>query len=313
MDELELQKLSALISAGKPEQALKGVEKLLAKHQQDARLHIIKADASKRLGKRETAARAYKRAGELGGTYGAVGWAHAGMQYQLLKQQNSAVDAYRRSLALNENQLDTQNNLCVLLYEMNQIMASLPHARWLISHSTEASHFINAGYVFRKAGLHDDALAAFMKALEQAPDDWRTLCVVLQAAQHGCEWALVDRLIARLSHDIYETGRGEETFEMHLVHVSWCMNEAWNLQMCKAGARRSLDGVKLRDQAFDQRRHSWGARLRIGYVSADFHNHAILHLMGGCLPTTTAARWRCLPTTMRSTTPVISASVLRHR
>ncbi|WP_144732499.1 hypothetical protein [Extensimonas perlucida] len=281
MNDNDLQKLAALIGAGKPELAVKGVDKLLPKHPQDARLHILKADALKRVGNREGAARAYKRAGELGGAYGAVGWAHAGMQYQMLKQQGAAVDAYRRSLALNENQLDTQNNLCVLLYEMNQVTAAMPHARWLVKNSTQASHFINAGYVFRKSGLQDEALAAFMKALELAPDDWRTLSVVLQAAQHGCEWALVDDLIERLQREIYATGRGEETFEMHLVHVSWCMNEAWNLQMCKGGARRSLEGVKLRDKPFDHSKHRWGERLRIGYVSADFHNHAILHLMGG--------------------------------
>lgn len=209
-----------------------------------------------------------------------------------LQQPHAAVDALRRSLVLQENQPKVHYQLCALLYRLNLPAAALPHARWLLAHADESSHCIHAGYVLRKVGLHDEALAAFMRALELAPHDAQTVAVALQAAQHGCDWALAEQLMERLQQEFYAVGRGAESYELHFVHVAWCMNEAWNAQMLQGGARRAmaLAGVGAGAQpsmAFDHRQRQQhlprGGRLRVGYLSADFCNHAVLHLIAGVL------------------------------
>ena len=208
-----------------------------------------------------------------------------GGEVSALQQPHAAVDALRRSLVLDENQPQLHYQLCALLYRLNQPAMALPHARWLLAHADQASHCIGAGEVLRKVGLLDEALAAFMRALELAPHDAQTLAVALQAAQHGCDWALTEQLIERLQRELYAAGRGAESSELHFVHVAWCMNEAWNAQMLQGGARRAmvLAGVGAQPgAAFDHRRQQRGSgRLRVGYVSADFCNHAVLHLIAG--------------------------------
>lgn len=279
LTEKHIQDMAGLILNGKSAQALKEIEKFIGKKTNDTRLFLIKGDALKRLGRDEEAAVAYRKAAEAGGPNAATAWFHAGVQYQRANDTKHAIDAYRRSLALSPNQADAQNNLCVLLYTINQSHEALPHARWLFAHAEKGDHFINAGYVFRTNGLQDEALQCFRRALVLNPDDWRTIGTALQAAQHGCDWPLVKELSGRLTHELYLKGRYDEGRELHLVHISWCMEEAINLEMAKAAARKAVE--KVTRNAFNHGKHQWGQRIKVGYVSADFHNHATLHLMGG--------------------------------
>lgn len=279
LNEKQIKEMAGLIVNGRPELALKEVNRFSGKKTNDTRLYLIKGDALKRLGRHLEAGESYRKAAQAGGPNAAAAWFYCGTQYQRSGDLKQAVDAYRRSLALNPDQAEAQNNLCVMYYTINQTLEALPHARWLFVNGIKSDQLINAGYVFRSAGLQDEALESFRKALEMNPNDWRTIASALQAAQHGCDWPLVAKLSQRLAEELYSQGRFADSRELHLVHISWCMDEAVNFEMAKAAARKAVEDVT--GPAFDHSQHIWGKRIKVGYVSADFHNHATLHLMGG--------------------------------
>lgn len=279
LSEKQVKEMAGLIVSGHPELALKEVNRFSGKKTNDTRLYLIKGDALKRLGRHLEAGESYRQAAQAGGPNAAAAWFHSGTQYQRAGDLKQAIESYRRSVALNPAQAEAQNNLCVTYYTINQTLEALPHARWLFANGVKSDQLINAGYVFRSAGFQDEALESFRKALELNPNDWRTIASALQAAQHGCDWPLVAKLSQRLTDELYSQGRFSDGRELHLVHISWCMDEAVNFEMAKAAASKAVESVT--GPVFDHSQHIWGKRLKVGYVSADFHNHATLHLMGG--------------------------------
>ena len=136
---------------------------------------------------------------------------------------------------------------------------------------TLAPTFHNLGVVLTRLGRVDEAIAALTKALELQPDHHQARAQRMFLLARNCDWALLDEDLAQLP-EMGTSNRAVSPFMM--------------LSFEDHPARHRLRS-ELHASSFDQRPAPLPARpearpekLRIGYFSADFRNHAMVHLAG---------------------------------
>jgi protein O-GlcNAc transferase len=129
-----------------------------------------------------------------------------------------------------------------------------------------------------------NVIAAFRDAAELAPEDGLAASQLYFELRHACDWtdlaaaeAQVDTLTAR---DIEEqTVPGEHAF----IHIARVEDTAQNLAVARLHANAIARKLSRRGALpyTHSRPTSEKTRLRLGYLSADFRDHAIGHLVAG--------------------------------
>ncbi len=137
------------------------------------------------------------------------------------------------------------------------------------------AHF-NLGHVHGLLGEHPEAARAYRRASEADPGSPAYRSALLSELQQLCDWSQFDALCRQLRRDL--AARPDAPLEPFAL-VSIPSTRAEQLQCARAYARRLERGVaadRLRSPfAFGRGPRD---RLRIGYLSADFHEHATAYL-----------------------------------
>src|SRR5271169_1917592 len=136
----------------------------------------------------------------------------------------------------------------------------------------DADGYVSRGHVLLNLGRHEDALASFEVAMALKPD-YECLCGdVLSTKMRICEFSNIETEFAQISQRIM---RGEKAGRpSHILAISSSlevqrkMAEIWIRKGHPTHA--ALPSIPKRPPR---------ERIRIGYFSADFHNHPVMHLM----------------------------------
>lgn len=127
----------------------------------------------------------------------------------------------------------------------------------------------NRGTVLRTLKRPEEALTSLREALRLKPDYAVVYAELLDLEAHLCCWAdraRDDALLAGASGD-------EAVSPFHMLHLT---DDPRRQRDCaRAWAAAKFGGI----QPGDFRRGSRGDKIRVGYFSADFHNHATMYLM----------------------------------
>lgn len=280
MNTKDLQIAVKMIKEKKLDQATKILNKILQSDKKNQTALQLMGEVYKQSEELEKSSQFFKKAALLGGKHSALCWYNAGVIFQRINNATEAIQCYKNALEAMPDHLSTRNNLAVVLQNSNRIKDALPHAWWLLEHATAAEHIINAGYILRSNDYHDDADRAFKKALACDPTNRRSISAAIQSAQYVCDWDTLESLIKILIEEDYQNGLFSETKELHHVHIAWCDNERINAEVTKVLTDRYIGDIK---PIFDHSPKIEMQKIRIGYVSSDFFNHATLHLIVGVL------------------------------
>ncbi|KAL4437522.1 hypothetical protein ABPG77_003503 [Micractinium sp. CCAP 211/92] len=163
---------------------------------------------------------------------------------------------------------------CIQCYE---------HVVFLQPQSPEA--YANLASALKDCGRHDEALVAYRQALHLRPDFPEAFANYVHSLQCVCEWhdrpALFTRLEREVRRDV-AAGRLPSVQPFHAMAYPFPADLALTIgtqyaQYCLSVAQRlglprlpHPPSVPLAP----------GQRLRVGYVSSDFGNHPLSHLMG---------------------------------
>ena len=120
-----------------------------------------------------------------------------------------------------------------------------------------------------------EALGSYRKALELAPADVGTIAGILSCSVRLCEWSGAAQSLQRLR----QTSTGLEALHPFLA-LSVCEEPAEHLLIGAARSQRTVSPVTAPVQ---QRKQDRLPRTRIAYVSSDFRDHAVAHLLVGVL------------------------------
>ncbi|HEY6896835.1 MAG TPA: FkbM family methyltransferase [Rhodocyclaceae bacterium] len=273
----------ALYLAGKPAEALSYAESALINAPQDAPLLNIAANAAKALGdlhKAETLWRAAITA------LPAFAEAHNDLGILLMetKRFEAAEAAFRRALEIHPDYAPTHNNLGIVLMEMQRFEAAeVAYRRLLEIQPGNAEAYCNLGVLLKVMKRFAEAEKAYRRALEIRPEFGNAAGEAYFCANQVCDWSHRDQDEARLADFITRGIKDISPFT--LLTLSGISGASAALLQRRAGQICAENDYQVQSiqPLVDERHHPQGAQLRIGYVSADFHEHATMHLLGGVL------------------------------
>lgn len=171
-------------------------------------------------------------------------------------------------------------NLGMVLWEQRRLdegLAALTRAVELDPRHLNAR--LNLANVLAMGGRREDAIAHYREILRADPEHAEARANIVRPLLDLCEWGAVDAEVRRLVARWDGEGAGDWLDGVTpFTSLMLPLPPAFRFAVARHHARRVAEraGAPLRGTP-----RARGARLRIGYASADFHDHAVAHLTAG--------------------------------
>ncbi|HYF89084.1 tetratricopeptide repeat protein [Azospirillum sp.] len=194
----------------------------------------------------------------------------------LLKNQGALAEAeacYLQAVQQRPGFADAYNNLGIALERQGKYAEAVAaFTQALNANPDYADAYCGLGYVHQAAGRPEDALACFAQAVRRKPLFGEALSGLIFQQQRLCHWPGLPENERRM-REIVRAGTGRASPFAFLTQDSTAEEQLacarlWAAPMTLPPAER-LPERQPRD----------GGRIRIGYLSADFHDHATAYLM----------------------------------
>lgn len=141
---------------------------------------------------------------------------------------------------------------------------------------TNADIYLSLGYALRAAGLHAEAAECFRTVVALKPDSVVGHAFVAHDHQYAAQWAALEDNMQRLLQAIERAdAAGLAEFTAPFVLVALPHTPQHMLMAARASARAAAAGVVPLPPSPRQP----GGKLRVGYLSGDFHHHATSMLL----------------------------------
>jgi predicted O-linked N-acetylglucosamine transferase (SPINDLY family) len=164
-----------------------------------------------------------------------------------------------------------------VLLDLAQFDAAREHLETLVaSGAADGETFANLGIAFQQAGDYEAAAVWFARAVDATPGLTPALADLVHARQYLCAWDGLDALEARLAATLDDPHADPRLSPF--ITLSLHFSPAQQL----AAARR-WSGATLPAVGAPAVITARGDRLRIGYLSSDFRDHATGRLMVGLI------------------------------
>ena len=241
---------SVLVAEGEAEPALRMLESLRARHPNDARILANIAAAQARLGREEAAASC--------------------------ERALAAPNLSARDVAAVAHTLALLGRLPEARAAARRINAMAPAAGKVAASDSRA--LVQLANALTETGALDEAIALLSRALEGRPRSARLLSIIVKAKGMACDWDGMDGWIARLREAALASSDdpADPQTALHLAEVGAAEQRAW-------AERWARVKFPSRGTLHAPREPARGRRLRIGYLSSDFWDHATALLMAGML------------------------------
>jgi predicted O-linked N-acetylglucosamine transferase (SPINDLY family) len=267
----QLQSLIDLYSQGLLQQALEQATVLLQKFPSSGVLYNISGAAYKGLGQFDAAVEAYSKALAIE-PENAQFYSHMGVVLQDQGKLEEAIEAYNKALAIKPDYAEAYNNMGNALKEQGKLEEAIEaYNKTLTIKPDYAEAYYNIGITLKEQGKLEEAIEAYNKALAIKPDYEVVRASKLHQQAHICDWDSIAKdieLIRRLG-----------TIEGYVSPFALLSLED------------DPEGHRIRSELYAEAKYphksmsTWvkpvqkPRRLKIGYFSADFHNHATMYLM----------------------------------
>ena len=195
-----------------------------------------------------------------------------GATYARLRNYERAIASYITAVRLQPNYAEAYNNLGAAWNEIGRHQEAIESYRNAIKFEPgffEAYH--NLGNALADEGKLDDAIASYGAAIRIKPDF--EMASALRAFQlaHICDWDELQACAAEISALGVSTEKVNPWSPLHLED-----NPARHRQRSEVYAKKTYE---QRVDSLIERPEEKPGRVRIGYFSADFHDHATMYLM----------------------------------
>lgn len=204
-------------------------------------------------------------------------------------QRDEALRCYQSGLAIAPDHADAYRRVGSLMRKMEKLTAAVQafeHAAKLDPSLADAHY--NLATIYKLQGRFAESRASFLRAIETAPDQLAPRFEVANLARFVCDWHDVD-LLERQALDQFRSSERGGVAPFLLIS----MPEANNSDQLEAARRFAKTWTVPEDLRFN----SWNTgdttarRIRIGYLSSDFHSHATAMLLAEVLECTDRNRF----------------------
>ncbi len=271
----DLQQLVGLFNDGQVRQALELGQKLAQRYPDQPLIYNVLGAASKTLLDYDSAIAFFSRAIGLQPDYAEV-YNNLGTVLDEAGRSKEALASYKEAIRLQPDFFEAFNNLGNIEKGAGHTDAAIACYRQAIHiQPSFAPAHSNLGGLLGQLGRHEEAIAACTRALEYAPDSQESLSKLAHQLSIVSDWDRLGPCRERILAASPQTGR-IVPFEALLLED----NPRAQRHRAQSFARRKFQSAELPSPAAPDTRPP---RLRIGYFSADFHNHATMYLIARML------------------------------
>ncbi len=216
---------------------------------------------------------------------------HAGLQanygnvlYQL-GDRRAAVDAWRAALKLDPNMATAYASLGLALRALghrDEAIAALERA--VLLEAAVPEHRFNLALSYMQRRRYREAQEALLAAESMMRDARRARVHRARACQSMCDWDGLDALMPDLLAEVEAAKAGQPCYLTPFAMLSLPLDQtARSIVARRHAAETESTALRLRSAGkFSHvRNRSARERLRLGYISSDFCDHAIGHLVAG--------------------------------
>jgi protein O-GlcNAc transferase len=200
-------------------------------------------------------------------------YSNRGLALKELKQFVAALASFNKAIELKPEYADAFSNRGNTLKELKQFDAALASYDKAIELKPDlAEAYFNKGLALQELKQFDAALASCNKAIELKPDYDYLFGIRLHIKMHLCDWQEFETNVFDLRLKIQSNVKASTCFPLLALPVRLPDQrksaEVWNID--KNPNMSSLGPIIKRSRQL---------KIRIGYYSADFYNHATAYLM----------------------------------
>ncbi len=272
--DINYNRANALKDLRRPQAAIAGYDRVIAHQPQHGEAFYYRGLLQLEIGRIDPAIASLRRAADISPkNYKAH--AALGMAFAAAHRYGGAVEAFRKAVELNPADTASHNNLGISLRAVTKREESLLCFEESLKHdTTNPDTYVNRAATLVEMGRHSEAVADYTKALAFAPDYAFIKGLRLHSKMYICDWSNAGADIAALTADI-EAGKA--------AAPSWpvlALTESLPVQRRAAeiwAERRHPATNVLGPLPAAVRRD----KIRVGYYSADFLNHATAYLAAG--------------------------------
>jgi protein O-GlcNAc transferase len=215
-----------------------------------------------------------------------------GIVYQILNRTDEAITNYQKTFQLNPAYALAYHNLGSVLVEANRLDEAIPFYQKTIALMPDyAEAYNNLGIVLGELGRYDEAIFHCRRALQLKPAFPEAYSNLFNLAQQTCDWELTASLADKLDVLTRQAlNRGEKPAEQPFLSLKRNNDARLNLSIARfwsANIARRMEHQKVRVP--EERLKFPGvetadaktkiSKIRIGYLSNNFRNHANAHLV----------------------------------
>ncbi|MDE0784898.1 MAG: tetratricopeptide repeat protein, partial [Planktomarina sp.] len=254
-----------------PTEAIQYLKKAIKINPQSATSHFNMGNALQAKGSIRAAIENYAKALKIKPIYAE---AHTNMGVALKENGDltAAIKSHKESLKIDPNCAEAYYNLGNALHKTGDLNAAIKVYKKAVKILPDYAYaYKNMGISLHKSGDLDLAIVQYKRFLEIKPDDESARAYKLHQQAHTCDWAAIEEdrnlipSLGTLTQKItpFAILAMEDDPRRHRLRSEVFTNATWPQASLQLGLK-PLQKPK---------------RLRIGYFSADFYNHATMYLM----------------------------------
>jgi len=194
-----------------------------------------------------------------------------------LNKFDAALKSYDKAIALQPNYAEAFNNKGILLQSLNKLELALENYDKAIAlDSKYAEAYNNAGNTLKKLNLLDLALIAFEKAMHFGGNNDLILGSYINCKMQLCDWAGIEGALEEVRHG--QISRMDKFYPFYLLSICddpFFIKEATQVYMGSEHPFKSELGEIPKSTRQE--------KIRLGYFSPDFRNHAVSFLTAGLI------------------------------
>jgi protein O-GlcNAc transferase len=278
---------AALGELGRFDEALASYDKALAVKPDHAEAWASRGDALQRLRRHHEALASYDKALSIKPEH-AEAWNNRGLALWHLRRLEEALASYDKALAIEPDHAEALNNRGPALWDLKRCEEALAsYDRALATRPGHAELLYNRGVMLQDLKRHEPAIADFARVLALNPQYKYLKGHLLHARLHCCDWSGYADELQRLAAD---------------VRVGTCASNPFAFLGLSATARDQLACARtwVRDKCPASPTPIWQGeryshdKIRVAYLSADFHDHPMAQLMAGVFERHDGARFETI-------------------
>jgi protein O-GlcNAc transferase len=262
---------NALKEKGELNAAIDSFKQALKIKPDHAEIHSNMGIALQGQGELNAAIDSYKQALKIKPDY-AEAHNNMGCVLQDMGEQDAAIDSYKQALKIKPDYAEAHNNMGNALKEKGELNAAIDSFKQALKIKPDyAEAHKDMGSALKEKGELNAAIDSYKQALKINPDYQSARSLKLYNQAHICDWAAI-----QADHDLVSKLGITTQYIPPFSILSFEDAPEHHRLRSKLYVKSKLTQKPL---PLAQKPLQKPKRLRIGYFSADFHNHATMYLM----------------------------------